>query len=576
VILGINLSHGSSACLTTDEGIVVYALEEERISRIKNHVGIPLGAINLILSNSQRSVLSKVVIGSHANLSWEDALRFTVALEGNPSNPAGKSFPPFPGFHFQNSKSPKDLIEGKIREIVEAKGMNCPEFVWPKHHDSHLGTALGTGINSESLLVSFDGEGDGESGVIAALSKENKISRLTVNSNFDSLGYLYEAVTSKYNFKPNQHEGKITGLAAFGSWSEAVEIISSHIKVFSGVLEIDYAKTLKQKRINNLKKRAKLSTSPNSLAEIIDLAASATTKYEDLAFAVQNVLENSMIEILKYFSNKFELNDFALSGGVFANVKLNQKIAESDFARKVFVFPNMGDGGLCLGGVWTYLNAANQLSTDNLYTNMYLAPNYFPEADYSGLIVAKIEEENKFELIAEEIAKGDLVAVHQGRMEFGPRALGNRSLLLDPRNREILARTNKRLKRTEFMPFAPMVLQEEFNNYFETPNQTLQPFSYMAMTCRVLNSVAQQIPAVTHVDMTARPQVVTQESNEFCFNILKSFQKITGVPVLVNTSLNVHEEPINFSLEDTLSCLRRGAIDVIYTEDARISLPKNL
>ena len=572
MILGINLSHGSSACLTTDDGIVIYALEEERISRIKNHVGIPLRAIDLILSSSPAITLSKVVIGSHATLSWDDANRFLVALEGNPSNPVGRSFPPFPSYDSHKSGTPRELIESKIRKLVEAKGIQCSDFVWPKHHDSHLGTALGTGINNESLLVSFDGEGDGESGVIALLSAQNQVSRLVSNSKFDSLGYLYEAVTSKYNFKPNQHEGKITGLAAYGSWSEAVEVISNHISILSGTLEIDYAKTLNQKRLNNLKRYAKLSTTPNSLAEIIDLAASATTKYEDLAFAIQKVLENSILEILGYFSNKLQLRDFALTGGVFANVKLNQKIAESDFARKVFVFPNMGDGGLCLGGVWSYLSGTNNLSKENLYKDMFLAPDYFPKSTFSGLEVTKLDERNKFQVIAEEIAEGKLVAVHQGRMEFGPRALGNRSLLLDPRNREILERTNKRLKRTEFMPFAPMVLEEEFTKYFETPNQTMQPFSYMAMTCRVLENFANQIPAVTHVDMTARPQVVTRESNFYCFNILKSFQEKTGVPVLVNTSLNVHEEPINYSLEDTLSCLRRGAIDVIYTEDSRISL----
>jgi carbamoyltransferase len=203
---------------------------------------------------------------------------------------------------------------------------------------------------------------------------------------------------------------------------------------------------------------------------------------------------------------------------------------------------------------------------------MFLAPEYSPSPDFSGLNVVALPPESMFKDIAIEIADGRLVAVHQGRMEFGPRALGNRSLLLDPRDQEILIRTNKRLKRTEFMPFAPMVLSHEFNNYFETKNATMQPFEYMTMTCKVRDEVVSRIPAVTHVDQTARPQTVSLESNQFCFKILESFQAITGLPVLVNTSLNVHEEPINYALEDTLSCLRRGAIDVIYTENSRITL----
>lgn len=576
MILGINLSHGSSACLTQPDGRILYALEEERLSRVKNHVGIPKRAIETILSAMPNVQLTKVVVGSHSNLTQEDAVRFLVSLDGNPSNPVGRSFPPFPGFKTEISGTPKSLIENKVREILESCGISCPDFIWPRHHDSHLGTVLGTGVGSKSLMVSFDGEGDGESGVIALKSGRGRLQRLSTNSSFDSLGYLYEAVTSKYNFKPNQHEGKITGLAAYGAKSQAVEILSAHIRILDGHLDIDYAKTSRAKQLNRLKRRVKLSSSPNSLAEIIDLASAATTRYEDLAFAVQNVLEAAMLEILGFYSEKTGVHDIGLSGGVFANVKLNQKIAEAPFSSQVFVFPNMGDGGISVGGVWAYLDSAGKLYDGNLYSDMFLAPEYSPTPDFSGLNVTSLEQESKFKEIAKEIADGRLVAIHQGRMEFGPRALGNRSLLLDPRDQEILVRTNKRLKRTEFMPFAPMVLSHEFNNYFETKNATMQPFEYMTMTCKVKDEVVSRIPAVTHVDQTARPQTVTLESNQFCFKILESFQNITGLPVLVNTSLNVHEEPINYALEDTLSCLRRGAIDVIYTESSRITLANEL
>ena len=572
MFLGINLSHGSSACLTHSDGRIIYALEEERLSRVKNHVGIPKKAIELILSKAPKDHLVGVIIGSHSNISSEDAIRFLIALEENPSNPPGRSYPPHPGSKWTHSGDPKTVIENKIGEILRLSGFNCPEFIWPKHHDSHLGTTLGTGVGANSLLVSFDGEGDGESGVIALLPSNKKLEQLVSFSSFDSLGYLYEAVTSKYNFKPNQHEGKITGLAAFGAWSEAVEILSSHITILNGSLEISYAKTVRAKKLNRLKRLAKISSMPNSLAEIIDLASAASTKYEDLAYAVQNVLENSMLEILEYYADKTQSHDFALTGGVFANVKLNQKIAEAPFSREVYVFPNMGDGGISVGGVWSYLNTIGELSNENLYSDMFLAPEFNSPPSYSGLTIEALSPESKFTEIANEIANGRLVAIHQGRMEFGPRALGNRSLLLDPRNPEILVRTNKRLKRTEFMPFAPMVLESEFENYFETANATMQPFHFMTMTCKVKDEVVASIPAVTHVDQTARPQIVSRDSNEFCLRILEEFMKITGVPIVVNTSLNVHEEPINFSLEDSLSCLRRGAVDLIFTEDSKIWL----
>jgi carbamoyltransferase len=157
-------------------------------------------------------------------------------------------------------------------------------------------------------------------------------------------------------------------------------------------------------------------------------------------------------------------------------------------------------------------------------------------------------------------------------MEFGPRALGNRSILIDPRKANVNQTVNKRLKRTEFMPFAPIVLENYFDLYFESQNVSKQPFYYMTSTCMVRPEYRSAIPAVTHVDGTARPQIVTKESNAIVTQILEEFCLLTGVPVLVNTSFNVHEEPINFQLEDSLEALERNAVDMIYTNHGRITL----
>jgi len=164
------------------------------------------------------------------------------------------------------------------------------------------------------------------------------------------------------------------------------------------------------------------------------------------------------------------------------------------------------------------------------------------------------------------------VAIHQGDMEFGPRALGNRSLILDARKEEIIGRVNKRLNRTEFMPFAPVVLEQDFSQYFRTSNQSLQPFWYMTMTCDVLESRRSQIPAVTHIDGTARPQLVSENSNPFLYRVMLAYKDLTGCGVLVNTSLNMHEEPINASINDSIKALRLGGIDVLYTRSLRIEL----
>jgi carbamoyltransferase len=156
-------------------------------------------------------------------------------------------------------------------------------------------------------------------------------------------------------------------------------------------------------------------------------------------------------------------------------------------------------------------------------------------------------------------------------MEFGPRALGNRSILADPRSRDILNTLNQRLKRTEFMPFAPMVTDTSFREYFWTQNNSLQPFEYMAMTCKVNDKFQKLIPAVTHVDGTARPQIVSRSGNPLIYSILENFQVLTGIPVLVNTSLNIHEEPINYGVTDSLNGLQKSAFDTLVFKNMLIS-----
>jgi carbamoyltransferase len=395
------------------------------------------------------------------------------------------------------------------------------------------------------------------------------------------LGNLYSAVTSRYNFTPGKHEGKITGLAAFGSHSKAVDILLEHVKIINGVPEIVFAKDLKSRLASRVVSRLGMSVkSFRTLEQIVDLAESNTDSYPDLAFAVQLVLEKSVTEIVEYWVKQTGISKISLAGGVFANVKLNQRISELDCVSDVKVFPNMGDGGIALGGIWANLSREGNVSNSPLYNSMYLAPESLKSNDEaavarndSQLICQSFGDDILFEEIAADIARNRMVAIHNGNMEFGPRALGNRSLLLDPRRAEILKTANERLKRTEFMPFAPIVLKEHFLSYFNiSSTQSIQPFEYMAMTCNVNRALAEKIPAVVHIDNTARPQVVTEESNKFVYKILVEFFKLTGIPLLVNTSLNVHEEPINYVLQDSIKALKSGAIDVIYSENYKIEL----
>ena len=588
MILGLNISHDASAALTTNQGQVIAAIAEERISRKKNHSGIPRKAIELILNLELTESIDRIVIGSNKELPLIDAYQMLASLEGNPSTPEGYGRNIFPGYlhRFQNdSRTAQMLIEESILAHSPLLANETIDFQWINHHDSHLGCALGAAKDKQTLLFSLDAVGDGESGAISHLS-DGKLQSLARISSLDSLGLLYSAVTARYNFTPGYHEGKITGLAAFGGYSQAVDVLLKHVKVRNGIPRILQAKSLASRLTGKSMSKLGIARARRfrSLEEIVSIAESQTQNYADLAFAIQEVTERCILEIVEYWISKTSATSISLAGGVFANVKINQRISEHPLVKDVQVFPNMGDGGIALGGIWQYLQAQGELQQGDLYRSMHLAPisTFSIEKELhelssdSSLKVTPFNTENeKYQTAAEWISKGKLVALHEGPMEFGPRALGNRSLLLDPRDTSIQVSVNKKLQRTEFMPFAPMILEEDFFEWFDiTPTQTLTPFKYMTMTCNVKRDKVHLIPAVVHVDGTARPQTVNRSENKSSYGILVEFKKRTGIPVLVNTSLNIHEEPINNNLSDSVKALKREVIDCIISENLLIKLNK--
>ena len=577
MILGISMSHDASAALTDSQGRVLGAIGEERLSRRKNHRGIPTESIAALLESvTSAQEVTRLVIGSHEFLPAEDAYRFLADLDNQASNPRGTTKRTRPGWRPPtNAATPMAGVEDAIRTIMSRKLPNASSIpiIWLNHHLSHLGSALGVNSTDPTLLISLDGEGDGESGAVAVSdgAQMRVVGRIPAA---DSLGLLYSAVTARYNFQPTRHEGKITGLAAFGSNSAAVDILREHVEVREGIPHIRYPKSFRA-RLGRLALRH-LGLNRNvvlSLDDIADRAERGTANYADLAYAIQHVLEESVCEMVEYWVGRTGLNDIALAGGVFSNVRLNQRLADLPFTRRVTVFPNMGDGGLALGGIWSVLKSEGQLDSGPLYANMFLAPetDHFDEvrmratAARFGLDFEAIPPDALASRVAESILDGEIVGWHEGSMEFGPRALGHRSILLDPRHRESVETLNARLRRTEFMPFAPVVLREKFNEYFETNNASLQPFQYMTMTCSVRPEFHSVLQGVTHVDGTARPQIIDADDTPNYFDIVSEFGRATGIYVLVNTSFNTHEEPINGRLEDSIAALLSDAVDVLAT-----------
>lgn len=577
MFLGLSLSHDASAVCTNNDGYLLSAIGEERISRIKNHVGIPVQSIKLLGAKHE---FDSIYVGSHELISREAALSMAVEIEKNPSNLPGIHARPYPGSTNFESKfkamSAHEILEFSVQSILKDCGQtNKPVFNWVNHHKSHIGSALGTTPNSKSLLFSLDGQGDGESGMVAVNQPGSGIKILARFPALDSLGELYSAVTRRYNFRANRHEGKITGLAAYGKNSQLVDEFLNYIDVKNGIPHINLAKKeitkiIKRRGGNLLFKRIALDAN-----DLVDKVSVNAENYEDLAFAVQKVLELSVLEIINYWIENTGINTIALAGGVFSNVKLNQQIAELTKVKSVKVFPNMGDGGLGAGAIWYDLASRSKLKSHQLFENMYLAPSMdetTTDLDLRGLKVEKMDEVELYKKAALEIEAGKMVSVHHGRMEFGPRALGNRSILLDPRYAKINAKANLRLNRTEFMPFAPIVDEKNFFKYFDFAGRELQPFYFMTMTCNVKSEFRESLAGITHVDFTARPQIVSSEINKMCHGILSEFEKLTGVGVLVNTSFNVHEQPINFTMADSLKALRSLAVDSVYTEQHRFTV----
>jgi carbamoyltransferase len=281
---------------------------------------------------------------------------------------------------------------------------------------------------------------------------------------------------------------------------------------------------------------------------------------------VQARLEQVMRDYLQPILRQTGTRKLALAGGVFANVKLNQRLYELPEVDEVYVHPNMGDGGNAVGSALQVCHEEGCNGSTAAMPNVYLGPSFSDreieeELRRRGLPFARHEDVES--QIASRVAAGKVVGRFEGRMEYGPRALGNRSILANPTDPEINDVLNGRLHRTEFMPFAPSVLAEDAPEYFGLSNGSSRAAEFMTITCDVDPEVRDRIPAVTHVDGTARPQVVRKEANPSYHRVLSEFKRQTGLSALVNTSFNIHEQPIVCTPGDACTAYEQGSVDTL-------------
>ena len=417
------------------------------------------------------------------------------------------------------------------------------------HHDTHAANAFYSSGYDEALLVTLDGYGSGNCGGVY----EGNSAGLTPLIKFsfpNSLGQFYEMVTSALGFKPGRHEGKIVGLAAYGNPDVLGPILRDRFVIEDGDIRI----------------RASMN---------YYFARALAQKYakRDVAAAYQHVLEQVTKEVCEYWVNKTGLSNVAVSGGVNANVKLNQRIHEIDGVDSVFVYPNMGDGGCGTGAAMlAFDKGARSKPVDTVYHGpSYTAEDIEKELQSENLQYDK--PSNLEEAAGALLAKNHIVARFNGRMEYGPRALGNRSVLYSAHDPQVNLWLNHQLGRTEFMPFAPAVLDSEKYNLFLNCQGCEKTSEFMTITFDCTDEMAEKCPAAVHVDKTARPQFVSERTNESFHKIISAYHELTGVPAVINTSFNMHEEPIVCSPKDAVRAFLLGNIDYLAIGDYLVPHP---
>jgi carbamoyltransferase len=407
------------------------------------------------------------------------------------------------------------------------------------HHLAHAaGAWYGSGLDS-ALCFTSDGMGDGLSMTVSRCDA-NGIERLWTASSRDSLGLFFQVLAEAFGFLSCRDEGKITGLAAGGDPARVPE--PSPFTFDDDRLR--YHGRLGQRGIDWA--RARL-----------------TSKYsrEDVAAWAQEILERHVVEIARHWLGRTGLRNIVVSGGVVANVKLNQRLHEIDGVDRVFVFPNMGDGGLGLGAIW-----AEQRPAPGPMADVFLGED-FPETallaaiEAAGLHAQRPEAPE--DRVAELLANGKIVCRFQGRMEYGPRALGNRSILAATTDKAVVQRLNDALRRSDFMPFAPAILDEEADEYVVNADAARHAAEFMTVCFDCTERMRREHPAVVHLDGTARAQFVRADRNPGFHRVLREFGRRTGGAVLLNTSFNIHEEPIVRTPQEAVTAFVTAGLDYL-------------
>lgn len=575
LILGFYEGHNSS-CSIVEDGRILYSVEEERLSRIKGHDGrnsrhgMPHRSLQSALDFIAEKSIDKIALAleppallrAKAMGFWADAIKnddcpeiadYFVNID---NNVLGKYLIGEREYH-DISFATQNRRLADAKNLLSDRGLDGINIELFGHHDCHHASCFYTRTHEKGIIFSLDGRGDALSGMVSTFS-DGQIQVEKRISSLHSIGHFYSAITVALGFKAVKHEGKITGLAAFGV---PCANLLAHFKSLVNVS--DDGLCLKSKLFRGG------AYGPYPFADFqryIDRVSYIISGYpkEVIAATAQKHIEEVICEWIANWARFTKQENVYLCGGVFSNVKLNQRVAELGLFSSVTVHPGMTDCGLSLGAA---LKAFDSSAASEL-KDCYLGPRVHDEAIESILESLNSKylitcPENMALEAANLLAEKKIIARFSGRLEYGPRALGNRSILYhagDPTANDWL---NKQLNRTEFMPFAPVTLAHDAKLCYEIPNSTdvSSSLQFMTMTVNCTDYMKKICPAVVHIDGTARPQLVHSDVNPDYYDIINEYKLLTGIGTIVNTSFNLHDEPIVNTVEEAVRAFVESGLD---------------
>jgi carbamoyltransferase len=585
IILGVSALYHDSAAAILRDGKIIAAAQEERFTRIKHDSSIPANAIRYCLEASGIGPGGKV----DAIAFYDKPITKFTRLLSTFCATAPRGFKTF-SMAVPAWVKEKAWVAPSIERVLRREGVTAGKFYFPEHHVSHAASAFFPSPFEEAAVLTADGVGEWTCSSIS-VGEGNKLTMLAEQRFPHSLGLLYSAFTYFTGFKVNSGEYKLMGLAPYGTPRYADDIKKHLVRIRedgSIWMNMDYFGYLDGLTMTN-GRFAKLFGGPPRRPE-----SGIGQREMDLAASIQVVTEEVMLKMARYARAVTGKHNLCMAGGVALNCVANGKILAEGLFENIWIQPAAGDAGGALGAalyVWHHtLGNSRKVSPDtDSMSGAALGPSYTRDQikaflDDNGISHTEMTEEEKTAYLAKALAGGRVVGLCEGRMEFGPRSLGYRSILADARSQKMQSFLNLSTKfRESFRPFAPIVLKEDVSDYFDVVRDS--PYMLMvagvkkerhvplrgdeqglSLTDRV-NRPRSDIPAVTHVDYSARVQTVDETRNPRLHALLVEFKKRTGCSVLVNTSFNVRSEPIVCTPKDAYCCFMRTGIDVLALEN---------